>query len=221
MLAAIVNLSKYHHAHEEFYSQFPSQQAAEIRRASQVLRVLAERWAHVDASGPTPAEGEQAEVAQLRHDLKALAESFGRAGTLFSMNIESSADAAKPLIQKSPSTAVVSDRQKIIVNDWRAAYMGSMASRLIRRATDILDHVDFTPRSAKADERGRRYSPKYLSSASDLLDRAAKAADESAVLFHDNERRWLAFRQRVGEVAKRSRSHDEKGDDFGESSAMK
>ena len=48
--------------------------------------------------------------------------------------------------------------------------------------------------------------PGYLYSASELLDRAADLAAESAALVHDNERRWRVFRERVATIVSRHRA---------------
>ena len=237
VLAAIVNLSKYRHEHEKFYAEFPLQQAAEIQRASQILKALADRWSGAEVRGPKPGpkppmripfaekgnlalkEGELEEIAQLKHEMNALAESYGRTGMLLAAGDESAMAAIRPIVGKTPSKAVVGDRHKIIVNDWRAAYDSSKVSRLIRRALDILDRIDFTPASAKAELRGPRFSPKYLLSASELLDKAAEVAKESTGLVRENEQRWMAFRQRVGEVARKSGGRDAKGGTNGDAQA--
>jgi len=52
----------------------------------------------------------------------------------------------------------------------------------------------------RADLAGQRSLPPYLYSASELLDRAADLAAESATLVHDNERRWRVFRERVESI---------------------
>lgn len=53
----------------------------------------------------------------------------------------------------------------------------------------------------RADLAGPRLVPGYLYSASELMDRAADLAAESAGLVHDNERRWRVFRARVEAIA--------------------
>ena len=52
----------------------------------------------------------------------------------------------------------------------------------------------------RADLAGPRLLPGYLHSAAESLDRAADLAAESAVLVHDNERRWRTFRTRVAAI---------------------
>jgi hypothetical protein len=54
----------------------------------------------------------------------------------------------------------------------------------------------------RADLAEARSYPRYLFSASELVDRAADLASESAMLVHDNERRWRVFRERVDGIAR-------------------
>jgi hypothetical protein len=76
----------------------------------------------------------------------------------------------------------------------------SLIARLLRRALDIIGRVDFSPAALRADLAGERTSAAYLYSASELLDRVADLAVQSASLVHDNERRWRIFRERVAEL---------------------
>jgi hypothetical protein len=69
--------------------------------------------------------------------------------------------------------------------------------RLLRRALEIIARVEFSPAALRADLGGERRSAAYLYSASELLDRAADLAVESASRVHDNERRWRIFSERV------------------------
>jgi hypothetical protein len=60
--------------------------------------------------------------------------------------------------------------------------------------------IDASPRALRADLAGPRHAPRYLYSASELIDRAADLAAVSATLIHDNERRWRLFGERVDEI---------------------
>ena len=75
--------------------------------------------------------------------------------------------------------------------------MSLLAGRLLERAADILDRVDFTPGALRADLAGGATAPGRLYSAAELIARAADLASDSAGLVHDNERRWRVFRARV------------------------
>ena len=73
---------------------------------------------------------------------------------------------------------------------------------MIGRALEILERLEFSPQAVRADlSSEQRVFPGYLYSASELLDRAADLVSESAVLVHDNERRWRVFRGRVEEIS--------------------
>ena len=61
--------------------------------------------------------------------------------------------------------------------------------------------IDVSPAAVRDDIAGPSNYPNYLLSASELLDRAADLASESAILVHDNERRWRAFRQIIQKAA--------------------
>ncbi len=95
---------------------------------------------------------------------------------------------------------MLGERHRIIANDWRAAAMNSVQSRLMDRAADILDHVDFTPAALRADLADGQVSTGLLYSAAEMISHAADLCSESAGLVHDNERRWRTFRLRVAEV---------------------
>jgi hypothetical protein len=92
------------------------------------------------------------------------------------------------------------ERHRITTNVWQSANMQALSSLLIGRALEILDRVGFSPGAVRADLSGQRVFPGYLYSASELVDRAADLMSESAVLVHDNERRWRVFRGRVEEI---------------------
>ena len=110
-------------------------------------------------------------------------------------------EAARPLLQIPALADVLGERHRIVANDWQSANMQSLISVLIGRALEILERVEFSPQAVRADLSGQRVFPGYLYSASELLDRAADLVSESAVLVHDNERRWRVFRGRVEEIS--------------------
>jgi hypothetical protein len=68
-----------------------------------------------------------------------------------------------------------------------------------------MDTVDFTPEALRADLSAERQSAAYLFSASELIDRAADLLAESAMLVHENERRWRVFGQRIRELQAKAR----------------
>jgi len=95
---------------------------------------------------------------------------------------------------------VLGERHRIIVNDWQATQQSSLISMVLKRALEIVEHVNFAPAAIRADLAEARLFPAYLYAASELINRAADIASESASLTHDNERRWRVFHQRVQQV---------------------
>ena len=78
--------------------------------------------------------------------------------------------------------------------------MSALAGRLLMRANDVLDRVDFSPAALRADLAGPRTAPRLLYSAGELVAHAADVLSDSAGLVHDNERRWRTFRARVEQL---------------------
>jgi hypothetical protein len=79
--------------------------------------------------------------------------------------------------------------------------MSALVGRVLQRAADVLDTVDFTPAALRDDLDGARRAPRLLHSAVELIDHAADLLSDSAGLVHDNERRWRTFHQRVIDVS--------------------
>jgi len=225
-LRAIFNLARYHRAHERFYAHEPLMRAIELQGASRVLTTLADRWAEAsDADGGQigarfagcedlnePAaiasdgvlfmegEGEPAELGRLKRDLAAMADDCEATGEWLAEAMEASWAAAAGL--RHPGLAdLLGERHRIIANDWQAASLSVLVSRLVRRAGDILSLLDLTPSGIRADLAGPRMLPGSIHSAAELLGRAADLATESAGLVNDNERRWRVFRSRAAAIA--------------------
>ena len=85
-------------------------------------------------------------------------------------------------------------------NDWLAANVSVIVARLLRRAADILDHVDLTPAGLRADLAGPRRAAGLVHSTAEIINRAADLCSDSAGLVNDNERRWRVFRERVVQI---------------------
>ena len=225
-LEMVSNLSTYHREHEKFYAQSPLQQAIALQQASRVLMTLADRWQVVEAKTPPPGsfpylgcedlnetaaiqqsgvlflegEGEPPEITRLKRDLGSMAEDFGETGHWLAKAMQLSWQAALPLLQVPALAGVLGERHRIIVNDWQAAQQSSLISMVLKRALEIVEQVNFAPAAIRADLAGPRVFPEYLYAASELVNRAADMASESASLTHDNERRWRVFHQRVQQV---------------------
>jgi hypothetical protein len=226
LLETIANLSRFHHAHEEFYSQSPLQRASQIQASSRALKALAARWQDVEPSDHRAAspfagaedlnapglteesgvlfmegEGEPAEITAMKRDLEIAAGDMDKAGDWLANAMAQSWEVAGSLAAFPALADLLGERHRIIVNDWQSAGLQSLAARLLRRALDLLGAVDFSPEALRADLAGARIGPAYLYSASELLDRASDLIVESTVLVHDNERRWRVFSERVRRLA--------------------
>jgi hypothetical protein len=226
LLDVILNLSRYHREHEKFYAQAPLQQAIGLQQASRVLKTLADRWSQVEpgnakvgnpylgcedlnetatiqSSGVLfmEGEGEPPEISRLKRDVGTMSDDFGETGRWLSEAMRGSWDTAASLVQHPALASVLGERHRIIANDWEAANLSSLVCQLLRRAVDILERIDFSPAAVRSDLAEARVFADYLYSASELIDRAADLAGESAALVHDNERRWRIFRERVRQIA--------------------
>jgi hypothetical protein len=225
-LGAVLNLSRYHRAHERFYARAPLARAAELQDAARVLTTLADRWSEGRPASPAPdggrfagcedlnepaaiasdgvlfmeGEGRPRELARLERDLEALADDHAATGAWLAEAMEASWDAASRL--RHPALAdLLGERHRIIANDWQAAGLSALVARLARRARDLVAGLDLTPAGVRADLAGRRVVPGTLHSAAELLAHAADLAAESAALVNDNERRWRVFRERAAAIA--------------------
>jgi hypothetical protein len=221
----IENLSKFHREHEKFYAKQPLEQAIQIQEFSLVLKTLADRWSRVEALkevGENPfmgsedlnvfstiqyngllfmeGEGEPVEIKRFIRDTKLVANDFMETGKWLSNAMEQSWNSAIPLLGIPPLSSVLGERHRIILNDWHASKMSELVAYLILRSLKILEQIEFTKESVRKDLTGPRFYSQYLYSASELLDRAADLASESAVLVHDNERRWRVFRTKLFEL---------------------
>jgi hypothetical protein len=226
LFEAVLNLSRYHHEHEKYYAQAPLESAIALQRASRTLKTLAARWAEVE---PSPAhvrnpyagcedlnetaaiqengvlflegEGEPVELLRLKRDLAAIAEDAESTGEWLERAMEASWESARALVPQPRLADLLGERHRIIANDWQNARTSGIVGRLIRRALEIVGHVDLAPGAIRADLAGARSYSGYLLSASELLDRAADLMAESSTLVHENERRWRVFRARISELA--------------------
>jgi hypothetical protein len=223
LLEMIGNLSEFHREHEKFYAQAPLRQAVEVEAASRVLKALADHWSSVSPSDrPVTAspfagapdlnppgltaeagvlfmegEGEPTEIKQLLRDLETLADDMEEGGKWLAAAMEKGWAVAGSLADYPELADLLGERHRIIANDWQAADGQALIARLLRRALELIDHVDFSPAALRSDLAGDRLAAAYLYSASELLDRAADLAVQSASLVHDNERRWRIFSERV------------------------
>ncbi|WP_031077898.1 hypothetical protein [Streptomyces sp. NRRL S-118] len=225
LLQVIDNLSRFHREHEKYYAQAPLRQAAQLQGWSRALKALADRWSAVevddqasrmpfagaeDLNAPglvaetgilfMEGESEPAELQRLKREAGLLADDSEQTGTWLAQAIAQAWEIAGSLAPYPALADLLGERHRIIINDWQAASMQTLVAKMLRRGLDLLARVDLSPAALRSDLQGERNAPNYLYSASELFDRAADLMTESAMLVHDNERRWRVFRGRVREL---------------------
>lgn len=225
LLESALNLSRFHREHEKHYSTAPLEDAVALQRTSQALMALAERWSRTDPGGPSAAspfagaedlnderaievagilfmegQGEPAEIARIKSDLRAAAASHEEGGAWLAGAMEQAWAVAAQLSRYPELADLLGERHRIIANDWESAELQRLIGRLLARAADLLDGLDFTPAALRED---LQTPARYLFSIAELLDRAVDLMAQSAALVHDNERRWRVFRERA-ELMRRS-----------------
>jgi hypothetical protein len=225
LLEAIVNLSRFHREHEKFYASAPREQAVQLQRHARALLALADQWSEATSASRTvfspfegapdlnagaatqldgvlfmEGEGEPAEISHLKRDLRTVATDAAEIGEWLSSAMEASWAMAGSLVELDGLAEVLGERHRIIANDWQAASLSTLAGKIVARAVDLLDRIDFTPAALRADLAGKRVTARRLYSAAEMLNHAADLYSESAGLDNDNERRWRVFRARVLEL---------------------
>ena len=183
----IDNLSRFHREHEEYYSQAPLRQAGELQARSRTLKSLADRWSAVDVGEHTSAiafagaedlnapglvaesgilfmegEDETAELRRLKREVGLLADDSEQGGAWLAQAMEQAWEIAGSLAAYPALADLLGERHRIIANDWQSAGMQALIARLLRRALDLLNRVDFSPAALRADLRGERKAPAYL-----------------------------------------------------------
>lgn len=226
LLAAVLNLSRFHREHEKFYAEYPREQAVTLQRHARTLKALADRWMRYeclpdqtrvpyagseDLNDPVALQldgvlfmegaGEPVELQRVKDVLRSSGEGNVEIGQWLASAMEHSWAAAVALFDYASLADLVGERQRIIANDWQAADMSRLAGRLLLRAVEMLDRLTFTPEALRHDLSADRFVPQLIYSATELIDRAADLLSDSAGLVHENERRWRTFRARVDAVA--------------------
>jgi hypothetical protein len=219
LLESALNLSHFHREHEKYYSAAPLEDAVGLQRTSLALMALAERWSHVKAGQRSAAspfagaedlnderaiefagilfmegEGEPAEIARIKRDLRTAAASHEAGGVWLAAAMEQSWGVAAQLVRYPQLADLLGERHRIIANDWQSAELQRLIGRLLARAADLLDGLDLTPATLRQDLRTPAH---LLFSVAELLSHAVDLITQSAALVHDNERRWRVFRERV------------------------
>jgi hypothetical protein len=224
LLNAVLNLARFHRDHEKYYASVPREQAIVIQRHSRTLQALADHWSSAEASTREPfspfegaedlnapvalqldgvlfleGEGEPVELIRLRRDLRAMADDQLATGDWLAAAMSASWEVATGFLPFDELADLFGERHRIIANDWQAAAMAQLAGRVMLRALEILDTVDFTPIALRRPGSMKAAATR-LYSVGELLDHAADLFSDSAGLVHDNERRWRIFRSRVDEL---------------------
>jgi hypothetical protein len=225
LLSVVLNLTRFHREHEKFYAESPLHDAITLQRSSRALKALAERWSVATPQGeplPSPfagapdlnddratetlgilfmeGEGEPAEITHLKADLVALADAYRSSGEWLASAMDAAWGVAEALLAYPDLADLLGERHRIISNDWQSASMQTLAARNIDRGLALLARVDFQPTALRADLGAERVAPRYLFSASEMLDHAADLAAQSATLTRANERPWRVFHQRVEQI---------------------
>lgn len=226
LLAAVLNLSKFHRDHEKFYSSAPREQAVALQRYARTLLALADRWSAVhpddravlspyeaaeDLNAPDAIqlggvlflEGEErpSEIIRIIRDLRVLADDASAAGHWLATAMQSSWDMAVALVPIDGLAGVLGERHRIIANDWQAADLTLLSGRILHRAADMLDGIDFSPAALRADLGGDRVAARRLYSIAEMINHAADLTSQAAGAELDSERRWRTFRAQVDAVA--------------------
>ena len=225
LLVAMLNMTAFHREHEKFYSVSPREQAVVLQRHSRTLHALADRWTTTppdDRQAFSPYEGapdlnapaalqldgvlfmegadEPAEINHLERDLRLFADDAGAAGEWLATAMQSSWDIASALFEIEDLADLLGERHRIIANNWQGASMMTLTGRILVRAADLLDCVDFAPAALRADLSDKRVSAARLYSTAEMIDHAADLLSEFAGIVHDNERRWRVLRSRVEQI---------------------
>jgi hypothetical protein len=231
LLEAMLNPAKFHRDHEKFYSSSPREQAVMLQRHARALQALADRWTTVEPSTRTAlspfegaedlnapdaiqldgvlfleGEGEPPEITHLIRDLHTLADDAHASGAWLASAMQASWDMSTALVAIDELADVMGERHRIIANDWQAANLTTLEGRLLLRAAEILERVDFSPAAVRADLAGPRASAARLYSAAEIIGHAADLCCDAAGAEHDSERRWRVFRARVDEVVRGQRA---------------
>jgi hypothetical protein len=222
LLHAMLNMTAFHREHEKFYSSSPREQAVTLQRHSRTLHALADRWTVTDPSTRSvlspyegaddlnadaalqldgvlfmEGEGEPAEITRLKRDLRSCADDSGAAGEWLALAMQSAWMIAPALFGVEELSDLLGERHRIIANNWQGASNVTLVGQILTRAADLLDHVDFTPASLRADLAGAHVATGHVHSAAEMIGHAADLLSDFAGLVHDNERRWRVFHSRV------------------------
>ncbi len=116
--------------------------------------------------------------------------------------MEAGWESARALLAYPELADLLGERHRIIAADRQNASAMELVSAMLVRSLEILDRVDLAPGPLRADLRAGATAPAYLYAASEVIDAAADLIARSAVLVHENERRWRVFRAGVARIVR-------------------
>ena len=102
--------------------------------------------------------GEPVEISHLKRDLRTFGDDASGAGEWLATGMQSSWDMATALFDIEDLADLLGERHRIIANNWQGAAMMSLAGRILVRAAEVLDRVNFDPEALRADLANERIS---------------------------------------------------------------
>jgi hypothetical protein len=230
MRAAILrlagNLSATHREHEKHYGEAPLERASTLLRHSRTLKALAEHWTSADPADaplPSPYAGAEdlndpravetsgllflesgdppPELTALLDELERMAAEAEATGAWLSEAMNASWETAAGLLAVPELDDLLAERHGIIARDAQTATLLRWQARQLRRAVEILGHVDFSAAALRADLAGERRVPGLLFAAAEMIDAAVNLCTQGATLIRQNERPWRLFHDRVAEIS--------------------
>jgi hypothetical protein len=145
-------------------------------------------------------QGEPAEIARIKAELRTTAETGEQTCTWLAGAMEASWNVAEALLPFHELADLLGERHRIIANNWQNATNGQLIAKHLHRAVTVIEQVDFSPAGLRADLSGRRTAPSYLYTAAELINHAADLSASGSILVHENERRWRTFSKRLAQI---------------------
>ena len=87
--------------------------------------------------------------------------------------MQSNWDLAPVLFDIDELADLLGERHRIIANNWQSASVMTLVGHVLDRAVDLLDHIDFTPTSLRADLAGPAVSTQHVYAAAEMIDHAS------------------------------------------------
>ena len=104
-------------------------------------------------------EDEPAELKRIKGELRSAAEENEQAGEWLGSAMKTRWGVAEALLQYPELADLLSERHRIISNDWQAASLAKLVARNLDRARAIIDSLDFSPAALREDSTDREPRP--------------------------------------------------------------